>query len=128
LPFWNYEGEANIGLELNYTDKGLGETDATKVGMFKVPSLRNVALTAPYMHDGRFKTLKEVINHYNSGVVDHPNLSSVLRNNAWNGNGDNKPRKLNLTDGDMNDLVAFLKTLTDENIISDAKFSDPFKK
>jgi cytochrome c peroxidase len=128
LRGWNDQGEANIGLELNYADKGLGEIDNSKVGVFKIPSLRNVALTAPYMHDGRFKTLKDVINHYNSSVVDHPNLSTMLRTNPWGSITNNPPRKLNLTEGQKNDLVAFLQTLSDQTIVGDVKFSDPFSK
>jgi cytochrome c peroxidase len=122
----NDEGVANIGLDLEYADQGMGEMDASKKGMFKIPSLRNVSLTAPYMHDGRFATLKDVLNHYNSGVQDHPNLHATLRNNSWGG-GDNKPRKLNLTDKQMDDIIAFLNTLTEDEVVSDVKFSDPFK-
>jgi cytochrome c peroxidase len=122
---WSNQDKANIGLELVYKDKGMGETEASKEGIFKVPSLRNVELTAPYMHDGRFNTLNEVVAHYNDGVVDHPNLDSRLRNNSWGG-GDNSPRKLNLTEYDQNCLVEFLKTLTDEELVKDEKFANPF--
>ena len=59
---------ANIGLEVNYSDKGLGENTPGMEGLFKIPSLRNIALTAPYMHDGRFATLLDVVNHYNEHV------------------------------------------------------------
>jgi cytochrome c peroxidase len=128
LRGWNDDGVANIGLELNYTDKGLGETDASKVGMFKIPSLRNVALTAPYMHDGRFKTLKEVVNHYNAGVVNHPNLSNMLTTNPWGTSTIKEPRRLNLTETQKNNLVTFLQTLNDQTIVTDVRFSDPFAK
>jgi cytochrome c peroxidase len=72
----------NNGLEFPFVDKGLGGITglATDDGKFKVPSLRNIELTAPYMHDGRFATLEEVVEFYNSGVVDNPNLSPPLRN------------------------------------------------
>lgn len=127
LRGWNETDFANIGLEMNYSDKGMGVTDPAQEGVFKIPSLRNVALTAPYMHDGRFATLRDVLHHYNSNVVDHPNLDTRLKENPW-GSGVNPPRKLNLTENDINDMIAFLNTLTDEKLVSDAKFSDPFAK
>ena len=86
-----------------------------------MPSLRNIELTGPYMHDGRFNTLEQVIEHYNSGVQPNPNLAPQLRNP----NG--TPKRLNLTANDKAALVAFLKTLTDRNITADVKFGNPFK-
>ncbi len=88
-------------------------------GRFKVGSLRNIELTAPYMHDGRFATLLDVVEHYNSGVQDHPNLDNRLQRN-----GD--PIQMNLSDQQKQDLVAFMLTLTDDTFITDEKFSDPF--
>ena len=113
----------NNGLEFPSVDPGVGgiTNDPLQVGNFKVPSLKNVELTAPYMHDGRFATLEEVIEHYNSGVLAHPNLSSQLRN------PDNSPVRLNLTAREKAALIAFLKTLTDRGITTDVKFSSPFK-
>lgn len=90
------------------------------LGSFKVPSLKSIALSAPYMHDGRFSTLEEVVEHYNSGIQNHPNLSPILR--GPNG----QPVQLNLTAQEKTDLVNFLKTLTDESITNDIKFSNPF--
>lgn len=78
--------------------------------------------TAPYMHDGRFSTLEEVIEHYNSGVQDNPNLSPPLR---LPGGG---IRRLNLNANDKAALVAFLQTLSDDVLINDEKFGDPFPK
>ena len=71
----------NNGLENPYIDKGVGRVSgrAQDEGLFKVNSLRNIGLTAPYMHDGRFATLEQVVEFYNSGVVNHPNLSPQLR-------------------------------------------------
>jgi cytochrome c peroxidase len=114
----------NNGLENPSVDLGIGgiTNDLSQIGNFKVPSLKNIELTAPYMHDGRFNTLQEVIEHYDSGVQPHPNLSSQLRN------PDNTPLRLNLTAEEKAALIAFLKTLTDNSIIDDVKFSDPFKK
>jgi len=115
--------EKNNGLDMATIDRGFGAVanntalDAT----FKVTSLRNVELTAPYMHDGRFTTLEQVVEHYSSGVRNHPNLSPQLR--LPNG----QPRLLNLTAQDKTALVAFLKTLTDTNVTTDVKYSNPFK-
>lgn len=112
----------NNGLENPYVDKGLGGITGRPQdeGKFKVPSLRNIALTAPYMHDGRFATLEEVVEFYNSGVVDHPNLSPPLRG------PDGSPLRLNLSDTEKAALVAFLETLTDESITTNEMYSDPF--
>jgi len=117
----------NNGLENPYVDKGVGGITgrAQDEGLFKVPSLRNIALTGPYMHDGRFATLEEVVEHYNSGVVDHPNLSPQLRNPPGAPNP-GQPRRLNLTAGQKAALVAFLRTLTDTSVPVDPKYSDPF--
>ncbi len=112
----------NNGLEFPYGDTGVGGItgNAGDLGKFKVPSLRNIVLTAPYMHDGRFTNLNQVVEFYNSGVVDNPNLSPPLRN------PDGSVRRLNLTPPQKDALVAFLKTLTDTNMATDAKLSDPF--
>jgi cytochrome c peroxidase len=112
----------NNGLENPYVDKGRGAiTGLTQdEGLFKVPSLRNIELTAPYMHDGRFATLEEVVEFYNSGVVNHPNLSPPLRGPGGT------PRRLNLTAAQKQALVAFMKTLTDTSVTTDPKFQDPF--
>jgi cytochrome c peroxidase len=118
----------NNGLENPYVDKGLGGISgrAQDEGLFKVPSLRNIGLTAPYMHDGRFATLEEVVEFYNSGVVAHPNLSPPLRVPTPPGQPPGPPLRLNLTTAQKAALVAFLKTLTDTTVVTDEKFSDPF--
>ncbi|MEZ4985629.1 MAG: cytochrome c peroxidase [Saprospiraceae bacterium] len=117
-------GPTNNGLDAASTDD-LGVFEAINnpafLGAFKVPSLKSIALTAPYMHDGRFATLEEVVEHYNSGVQDHPNLGNALRDP--NGN----PIRLNLTDQEKTDLVNFLKTLTDDALVTDERFGNPFK-
>ena len=107
-------GTANIGLDLVYEDNGRND------GLFKIPSLRNVALTAPYMHDGRFNTLQEVIEHYNHNVKPHENLDDKLKNGGFT-------QQLHLNSLEVDALEAFLMTLTDENMINDPKFSNPFK-
>lgn len=138
----------NIGLEMDYEDNGEPGTDwmtgKDRDGWFKVPSLRNVALTGPYMHDGRFATLEEVIDFYNEGIQPHEQLSFMLRE-GWNGGGgiftpfegdfipgvgDSstaiQPLRLQLDSDEKRALIAFLKTLSDDKISSDVKFSDPF--
>ncbi len=91
-------------------------------GRFKTSTLRNIELTAPYMHDGRFRTLEEVVEHYNSGVKRHPTLSAALSDP--NGN----PIRLNFTPAQKNALVAFLRTLTDNSLSAEVKWSDPFRR
>jgi cytochrome c peroxidase len=117
-------GPQNNGLDLSSTtDLGAGSvfTNPIFVGRFKTTSLRNIELTAPYMHDGRFATLEQVVEHYNSGIKAHPNLSPALTD--MNGN----PVKLNLTSSQKVALVAFLKTLTDYSVSTETKWSNPFK-
>ena len=114
--------KANNGLDATTVDAGVGGVtyDPADMGMFKVPLLRNIALTAPYMHDGRFATLEEVVEHYSSGVQNHPNLSPELRYGS-------AAKQMHFTEIEKQDLVAFLKTLTDEELLTDTRFSDPFK-
>ena len=114
---------SNNGLEKIYKDKGKGGITGSiyDMGMFKVPFLRNIMLTAPYMHDGRFATIDEVIDHYSHGIVDHENLGFQLRDR----NGG--PTRFNFTASEKSALIDYLLTLTDESVITDTKFSDPFK-
>lgn len=115
-------GVANNGLQSNYLDKGIGALDNQNYNqdVFKVPLLRNVTLTAPYMHDGRFATLDEVLDHYSTGIANHPNLHSDLKQG-------NEPVRMNFSQDDKSALIAYLNTLTDENFIHEPKYSDPFK-
>jgi len=103
-------------------DDGVGAVTgrANDLGLFKVPSLRNVSVGGPFMHDGRFETLEEVVEHYNNGVQDHPNLSREMRGR----NGE--IRRLNLNDQEVDALVAFMESFTDQEFIEDEKFSNPF--
>jgi cytochrome c peroxidase len=97
-------------------NRGLYEhTQRTEdIGKFRAPSLRNVAITAPYMHDGSLASLEEVIDHYAAGgKLDHPNKSRILR-------------PLALTDGDKRDLIEFLKSLTDDELLHDPRWSNPW--
>lgn len=87
-------------------------------GKFKVPSLRNVAITAPYMHDGRFTTLAQVLDHYAGQVKPSATLDPLLVNEQGNG--------IALAEGEKQQIIAFLKTLTDQAFIKDERFSNPF--
>jgi cytochrome c peroxidase len=104
----------NIGLDAVSTDRGAGG------GRFKPPSLRNVAVRPPYMHDGRFATLQEVVEFYDSGIKDNRDLDPRLRA------PDGTPKRLHLTSEEREALVAFLKTLTDPTFLTAERFSDPF--
>lgn len=95
--------------------------DAGNTVVFKSPSLKNVALSKAFMHDGRFATLEQVVDHYDRGVQDGPALDNRLKRP----NG--QPRVLNLSAADKAALVAFMKTLTDNSMLTDARFSDPFR-
>lgn len=99
----------NNGLDLKAEDLGRMIVSGKEEdrGKFKTPTLRNIALTAPYMHDGRFRTLEEVVEHYSSEVKRAPNLDPNLAKHPMEG--------LNLSAEDKRALVAFLKTLTDES-------------
>ncbi len=109
--FTNYSFENN-GIYAIYPDSGRYRLTAmvADIGKFKVPSLRNIALTSPYMHDGSIQTLEEVVMHYNSGGQNHANQSNLIR-------------PLNLTETEQNQLVSFLESLTDETFINNPIFN-----
>ncbi len=114
--------------DLSFRDNGLDEHNKADSGRFrvtlnkedkfkfKVPSLRNVELTAPYMHDGRFRNLELVLDHYASNVHDNPNLDPLLKQNGQLG--------IPLTAEEKVKIIAFLKTLTDHQFITDKRFSE----
>jgi len=108
-----------FGLAANSLSNGL---DANETRIFKSPSLKNVGLSRAFMHDGRFSTLEQVIEHYNSGIQNGPALDNRLKTPGG------APLRLNLTQNEKAALVAFLLTLNDNNLTTDAKFSNPFKK
>lgn len=95
--------------------------DLAQLGSFRVPSLRNVEVTGPYMHDGRFTSLEAVIDHYSEGLQPHENLSPQLRGGAG------QPIDTPFTTEQKNDLRAFLATLTDDSFLTDERFSEPFR-
>ena len=116
---FNTGNGSNNALDELYTDNGIGERTnvARDMGTFKMPSLRNVELTAPYMHDGRFTSLQQVIEHYNNGAKDHPNRGIQIPKGGY---------KI-FTEADKNAIIEFLKTLTDKSLLTDPRFADPFK-
>jgi cytochrome c peroxidase len=108
----------SFALAANSLSNGL---DAGETTIFKAPSLKNVGVAMAFMHDGRFATLAEVVEHYSSGVQDGPALDARLKR------PDGSPRNLNLSANDKAALVAFLMTLTDTALLADPKFATPFK-
>lgn len=128
VPPMHYNGglqtASNIGLDETTTDKGMGAiliTEPDMDGVFKTPNFQNIALTAPYMHDGRFNTLEEVLDHYSEGIQNHPNLDTRLKDE------DGDPMKMDITENDKRAIIAFLHTMTDYDMITNPKYSNPFK-
>jgi hypothetical protein len=131
------QGAQNIGLDLVYADNGVGAASGrqSQNGKFSVPSLINIELTAPYMHDGRFQTLEQVIDFYSDSVKEHVNLSGFLREiipgtvNPNNNTCDTcPPRRPHFSPTEKAALIAFLRTLTDTVILTDARWSNPFRE
>lgn len=115
----------NNGLDANPDDKGLGKVtfDPNDFGKFKTPSLRNIELTGPYMHDGRFETLEEVLDHYNEHVKSGTTTDPLL----FASNEENAAPELRLTEDEKSAILDFLHTLTDNDFVTNPSFSDPFK-
>ncbi len=111
-------GFRNNGIDSVITDPGLRSVtnNPNDRGKFKSPTLRNVGLTAPYMHDGRFATLEEVLDHYNDGGFFSPTVDPLIR----------VGRGLGLTPQEKADIIAFLHTLTDSAFVTDPSFASPF--
>lgn len=119
-PLFATEDYFNNGLQESpdfegFADKGLGALTGRPGdnGKFKAPSLRNIVFSAPYMHDGRFRTLEEVVDHYNSGGKASPTKNSLLY-------------PLHLTESQKADLIAFLHTLTDSTVLTNEAYQSPF--
>lgn len=104
----------NIGVYEVYADYGRGRVtlDSADFGRFRTPTLRNISVTFPYMHDGSIATLQEVIQLYADGGADHPNKSSLIH-------------PFELTGDEMTDLLAFLNALTDQQFLTNETLSDP---
>lgn len=114
-PLFQSQTFANNGLDSIFSDRGRAKVTGKEwdEGKFATPSLRNVALTAPYMHDGRFRSLKEVVAHYSTGMKRSATLDPNLAKHPDGG--------LHLSDADQRALIALLKTLTDEKYQTQAK-------
>jgi len=114
------ESFRNTGMYYNTQFKDAGRyrvtLDQNDWMKFKVPSLRNIEYTAPYMHDGRFYTLNAVLNFYSDNVEDQPNLDPQLKQNGHIG--------IAMNDQEKQFIIAFLKTLSDKNFISNPKFAE----
>jgi len=113
----------NNGLDKNFADNGRGAVTGkeTDNGKFKAPSLRNITLTAPYMHDGRLKTLEEVLDHYNEHIqTTSPNLDPLIIEASNN----NRGNSLALTPDEKSKIIKFVQTLTDESFLTDERFSE----
>ncbi len=116
-PLFSSYQFANNGLPIDTSLNDYGKGAITKKAsdslLFKIPSLRNLSYTYPYMHDGRFKKLNEILNHYTSGIVASPTLSRQLQN------------PINLSSNDKTDLIAFLLTLNDKEFVFNPKHQFP---
>ncbi|MGY8911332.1 MAG: cytochrome-c peroxidase, partial [Flavobacteriales bacterium] len=117
-PLWTDNQFHNNGLDSNFTDVGLSKItgDPADNGKFKSPSLRNLAFTAPYMHDGRFATLEEVINHYSEGLKPSATIDPLMKKIAKGG--------VHLSTKDKADLKVFLLLLTDLEFVNNTAFQE----
>ncbi len=115
-PLWTDNAFHNNGLDETFTDLGLGAVtgDPADNGKFRSPSLRNLEFTAPYMHDGRFSSIDEVINHYSEGLKNSSTIDPLMKKVAQGGVG--------LSEQDKSDLKAFLLTLSDYEFINNPDF------
>lgn len=115
-PIWSDNKFHNNGLDNVFVDLGLGKItgDPKDNGKFKSPSIRNLAFTAPYMHDGRFATLEEVINHYSEGLKRSPTIDPLMKKVDEGG--------VHLSTQDKSNLKTFLQTLSDYNFINNPTF------
>ncbi len=115
-PLWTDNQFHNNALDSNFTDLGLGSVtgDPNDNGKFKTPSLRNLIYTAPYMHDGRFATIEEVINHYSEGLQNSSTVDPLMKSVLEGG--------VHLSDQDKANLKAFLLTLSDPSFVNNPEF------
>ena len=117
-PLWTDNNFHNNGLDATFSDLGLGGVtgDPNDNGKFRTPSLRNLAFTAPYMHDGRFENLDEVIEHYSEGLQNSPTIDPLMKKVEEGG--------VQLTTQEKNNLKAFLLTLSDTSFINNLEFQN----
>jgi len=120
-PSFSNNGLDTGNLNTSFKDRGYGAITGHGYdnGKFKVPSLRNIAITAPYMHDGRFKCLEEVLNFYSYGLKRNATIDSKMEFVHQGG--------VRLSPEDQRKVIAFLNTLTDSAFIQDPAFSNPFR-
>ena len=118
-PLWTDNIFHNNGLDASFTDLGLGAItgDPADNGKFKSPSLRNLKFTAPYMHDGRFETLDEVIDHYSEGLLNSPTIDPLMKSISKGG--------VQISESEKADLKAFLLSLSDDEFVNNPNFSPP---
>jgi cytochrome c peroxidase len=118
-PLWTDNQFHNNGLDSSFEDLGLGafSGDPADNGKFRTPSLRNLIYTAPYMHDGRFETLDDVIDHYSEGLKHSSTIDPLMKKVAQGG--------VQLTDTEKIQLKAFLLSLSDSNFVSNPNFTNP---
>jgi len=118
-PLWTDNKFHNNGLDARFTDRGLGRFtgDPADNGKFRTPSLRNLAFTAPYMHDGRFETIEDVINHYSNGLQNSPTIDPLMKKVNQGG--------VRLSPQEKANLKAFLLTLSDQEFIQNSDFQNP---
>jgi cytochrome c peroxidase len=116
-PLFTNDSYENNGLPIDSTLNDFGRMRITEnkkdKQKFKVPTLRNIQFTFPYMHDGRFKSLTEVVKHYNLGIEKSETLAKQLQ------------QPMHLTDNEQTEIIAFLKTLTDKEFLFNPKFGYP---
>jgi len=125
-----FNGFHNNGLEAESSlSEGLAAVTQNSFdrGKFKAPTLRNIALTAPYMHDGRFQTLEDVLDHYNDHIKRSSTLDPLIIEASNEIRPMDAPIKLKLTDREKEAILAFLNMLTDEAFVTDERFSNPFE-
>ena len=118
-PLWTDNEFRNNGLDATFTDLGFGTVTGNPAdnGKFKTPSLRNLVFTAPYMHDGRFATLDEVLDHYSTGVIMSSTIDGDMQFASQGG--------VQMTPQEKADLKAFLLTLTDSSFINNPAYQAP---
>lgn len=128
-----FQGPHNTGLDMEYEDQGMGalENMTQLNGVFKTPNIKNIALTGPYMHDGRFATLEEVVDFYSDDILPHENSHFEMNEFIYDDfeDPDSGPDSFvgfEYTPEEKAAMVAFLETLTDQSFVTDEKYSDPF--
>lgn len=113
-PLFTDYSYRNNGIDSTFSDPGRGliTLNSQDTGKFKVPSLRNIIISYPYMHDGRFRTIEQVLNHYSEGLSNRSTNDDLLKSS------------FHFTEAQKSQLIAFLKTLTDEGFLANPAYSE----